>query len=300
MVASARHAAGARSFAAPVAPEVVLRGFRYAGGDGIPVLLIHGLASNALMWSSAARELSARGHPTAALDLRGHGQSDKPILGYDFATLLNDLDLSLESLIRLDGDRWRRPVVVGQSLGANLVLEFAAAYPTKIRGVACVDGGTIELRERFSSWEQCAQELAPPDLSSLTWPELVRMLGAELESWPPEGVRAALANFTTTADGHVAPLLSRVRHMQLLEELWRHPATSVFGRVRTPVLLLPAAGGRGVPFTSNKRRDIERALASLPTATVRWFEDTDHDIHAQRPQELAEALDAAMAAGLLG
>ena len=63
-----------------------------------PCLLVHGLASNCRTWESVAERLHAFGHPVAAVDQRGHGRSDKPPEGYDYATLCRDLLLVLDAL----------------------------------------------------------------------------------------------------------------------------------------------------------------------------------------------------------
>jgi len=46
-----------------------------------PFVLVHGLASNARLWDGVARRLAGAGHSSAAVDLRGHGRSDKPDTG---------------------------------------------------------------------------------------------------------------------------------------------------------------------------------------------------------------------------
>jgi pimeloyl-ACP methyl ester carboxylesterase len=83
-------------------------------------LLVHGLASNSRLWDYVALELANRGHLVAAMDLRGHGVSDKPDHGYDFATLTSDILEVSESLGLV------KPILGGQSLGANLVLSGVA------------------------------------------------------------------------------------------------------------------------------------------------------------------------------
>ncbi len=57
------------------------------GPGPAPFLLVHGLASNARTWDGVAARLAAEGHPVVAIDQRGHGLSDKPDDGYDYATV---------------------------------------------------------------------------------------------------------------------------------------------------------------------------------------------------------------------
>src|SRR6266540_576228 len=57
-----------------------------------PFVLVHGLSSNARLWDGVAGRLAAHGHPVYAVDLRSHGESDRPAEGYDTATAAADLD----------------------------------------------------------------------------------------------------------------------------------------------------------------------------------------------------------------
>src|SRR5262245_5740144 len=86
-----------------------------------PILLVHGLASNARIWDLVA-PLLARDFRVAAIDQRGHGLTDKPADGYDFATIAGDLAGAIGAL------GWARTLVVGHSWGANVALQLAADY----------------------------------------------------------------------------------------------------------------------------------------------------------------------------
>jgi pimeloyl-ACP methyl ester carboxylesterase len=263
-----------------VAEGVALHVRRWPGagaGSGVPFLLVHGLASNARMWDGVAAVLSAAGHEVAAVDLRGHGQSDKPDHGYDFATIVADLAMLI------DGLGFERPVVVGQSWGGNVVLELAARRGPRVRGIACVDGGTIELSRRFPTWEECAAKLAPPVLAGRPWTEVESELRRRHPGWPESGIAGFLANFERRADDTIAPWLSRDRHMQILRALWEHRPSLVAGSVEVPVLVIPAVGG------ADKEADVAAVAERLPHGRVAWL-DGDHDLHAEQPAAVAALL----------
>jgi pimeloyl-ACP methyl ester carboxylesterase len=79
--------------------------------------------------------------------------------------------------------------------------------------------------------------------------------------------------------------------MKVLRALYDQRPQDMFARLRCPVLIAPAGGGAGgAAFLERKREAIERAAAALPHATVRWFEDSVHDIPLHHPRELAEAI----------
>src|SRR6266508_6370430 len=106
-------------------------------GDGPPVVLLHGLASNARIWDGVASRLAGAGFRVAALDQRGHGDSEQPDAGYDFATVCRDLKAVLGAL---EADR---PVLVGHSWGASVALQYAAERGDAVAGLVLVDGGLL-------------------------------------------------------------------------------------------------------------------------------------------------------------
>jgi len=178
------------------------------GRAGRPVLAVHGLASNARLWDGVASALVADGHPVAAVDQRGHGLSDKPANGYDFATLTSDLVAVADHLGWVGA---RRPVVAGQSWGANVAVELAARHPDRVAALVLVDGGTIELSGRFADWPTCEAALTPPPLDGTPLTRMRRWLDGAHPDWPAAGIDATLANMEVLADGTVRPCGSTTR-----------------------------------------------------------------------------------------
>lgn len=250
---------------------------------GTPMLLVHGLASNARLWDGAATALVERGHPVVAVDQRGHGASDKPDDGYDMATVADDLASLVDAL------GWDRPLVAGQSWGGNVVVELAHRRPELVRGVCAVDGGMIELADRFPDWEECALALRPPDLSGLRATRLEALLRAAHPDWPDEGIAGTMANMEVLPDGTVRPWLTLDRHLKVLRGLWEHRPMERFPEIRVPVLFCPADSGE-VAWTHSKEIALERAEALLPMSRTVWFRPADHDLHAQHPERFAEVL----------
>ncbi|HET9092270.1 MAG TPA: alpha/beta hydrolase [Acidimicrobiales bacterium] len=266
------------------------------GVHGVPgFLLVHGLASNARLYDGVAELLSAGGRVCAAVDLRGHGRSDKPDSGYDYETLCADLLAVLSEVSSLvPAGAFSRPVVVGQSFGANLVLELAARAPDRLSGVACIDGGTIDLKARFESFESVVAALSPPPIEGTPASELERRFAEFHPDWPEAGIRAALANFEVREDGTVAPWLTLERHLAILESMWRSRPSDLYPRLSVPVLFLPAdSPGTPAEWSLSKKEAIEAALAVLPRAAVHWFSPADHDVHAQHPDLVAAVLEEA-------
>lgn len=67
-------------------------------GSGAPILFLSGWALSSEMWAYQMAALSERGFRCIAFDRRGHGRSDDPGQGYDYATLGGDIDAVLTAL----------------------------------------------------------------------------------------------------------------------------------------------------------------------------------------------------------
>ncbi|MDP8936367.1 MAG: alpha/beta hydrolase [Actinomycetota bacterium] len=259
------------------------------GPGGPPFLLVHGLASNCRTWEEVGDLLAAAGHPVAAVDQRGHGRSDKPDAGYDFATLCADL------IDVIDGLGYDRPVVVGQSTGGNIAVELGRRAGERLAGVAGVDGGALELADQWPEWEDCVRALAPPELSGVRATDMEHRIRSAHPSWSERGVAATMANYRTLADGTVRAWLSFDRHLAILRSLWEHRPSQVFPELRTALLL--ALADTGDDWVPAKRVEAAKAERLAPRCRVHWFSPADHDIHVERPAELARLLHAACVDG---
>jgi pimeloyl-ACP methyl ester carboxylesterase len=280
----------------PVADGVELVADVWAAPAAAPApatfLLVHGLASNARLWDGVAARLVERGHPAVTVDLRGHGRSSKPDAPYDVPTVADDL-AALIGRMGLD-----RPVVAGQSWGGNVALELAARHSVAVRGIVCVDGGWLEPARSFPSWEACRDALAPPRLAGRRLSEVEGYIRGAHADWPETGIAGTLANFERFPDGTIAPWLTYERHLEVLRGLWDHHPSERYPRIRVPVLLLPVAGERLDSRARHRQAAVDEALAALPNARLRMFSG-DHDIHAQHPVEVADAMLDAVDDGFL-
>ena len=259
----------------------------------VPLVLIHGLASNALLWQGAAHEFLTMGHAVVAIDLRGHGLSEKPDDGYDMQSVTNDVVGVLRALADQGYDR---PVVVGQSWGGNIVVELAHAHPELVRGVVAVDGGFLELQTHFPQWEECSIALRPPNLLGTPAARMRGYMQSAHPDWPQSGIDGSMANFEHLADGTIRPWLTLDRHLMILRGLWEHKPTHIYDDISVPVMFVPAEGPGGV-FSETKRHAIEHALQRVPKVRVEWFSPADHDLHAQHPVRFAQVVHKATTDG---
>jgi pimeloyl-ACP methyl ester carboxylesterase len=254
----------------------------WAGGAGIPFLLVHGLSSNRRLWEGSATRLHELGHPVATVDLRGHGRSDKPDDGYDFATMGADL------LQVLDAVGFETAVLAGQSTGGNIVVDVAARAPDLVAGVAGIDGGALELVRQFPDWELCREALRPPALAGTPAARIEGWMRRAHPAWADWAIEASMANFEHLPDGTIRPWLSLDNHLRILRSLWEHRPSAVIPKLDVPVLLVMA--GTDDDWALQKRSIGDELAALSGRVRVEWFSPGDHDLHAQHPVELADLL----------
>ena len=186
--------------------------YRDWGGSGQPVVLVHGLASNCRIWDLVAPILASE-FRVIALDQRGHGRSFKPDEGYDFATVVSDLDGVIDAL------ELTHPIIVGHSWGGDVALEYDIAYPGKASGLCFVDGGTIEISGR-ADWtlDDAKREMAPPLWTGVTLEAFsARLRSRSIAMDNPHIEDIVLANFEVQEDGTIASRLSRENHLKIIE-----------------------------------------------------------------------------------
>ncbi|MFI6866209.1 alpha/beta fold hydrolase [Nocardia sp. NPDC050406] len=107
------------------------------GGEGPPVLLLHGIPQTHIMWREVAPAL-ARTHTVVVTDLRGFGDSGKPASTDDHApyamrTLARD---QLEVMAALGYSRF---AVVGHDRGARCAYRLALDHPAAVTALAVLD-----------------------------------------------------------------------------------------------------------------------------------------------------------------
>jgi pimeloyl-ACP methyl ester carboxylesterase len=277
--------------ATPYDDAVVLPGglqlaLRRVDGDERPVVLVHGLASNARTWDGVARALGAAGHAVVAVDQRGHGRSGRPADGYTTEQCADDL-AQLIDVLGFTGAA--APVVAGQSWGGNVVLSLAARHGG-VAAVALVDGGWIRLAQRFATFEECWAALAPPSFDSRPVGDMEARLRDWHADWSDEARAGTMGNFEVLSDGTVRPWLRREHHREIVRSLFDGDPSALYPHVQVPVLVAPAVADPPSEFETTKRLAVATALELLPDAHVEWYVNAEHDLHQQQPTRLAADL----------
>jgi pimeloyl-ACP methyl ester carboxylesterase len=131
-------------------------------GSGPPLLLLHGFVSSASSWwKIGAAQRLAETHTILAPDIRGHGQSGRPIEASFYGhTLLTDLTHLL------DHEGHDAADVIGFSMGAELALAFATVHPARVRSLTIAGSGWSppEIVNEYRKWfDMLAASSETPD-----------------------------------------------------------------------------------------------------------------------------------------
>jgi pimeloyl-ACP methyl ester carboxylesterase len=128
-------------------------------GQGIPVVLLHGLTATRRYVVMGSRALERSGHRVVGYDARGHGQS-APAPGAD-AYGYDDLAADLAAV--LDELEVGRAVLAGASMGAHTALRLALDAPERVAALVAITPGydpqTADDPDRLARWDALAAGL---------------------------------------------------------------------------------------------------------------------------------------------
>jgi pimeloyl-ACP methyl ester carboxylesterase len=102
------------------------------GGQGDPVVLLHGWPETWYAWHRVMPAL-AKNYTVIAPDLRGLGDSSKPVTGYDGKTLAEDIHQLVTQL------GFKTISLVGHDIGTQVAYSYAAAHPTEVKRLAVME-----------------------------------------------------------------------------------------------------------------------------------------------------------------
>ena len=107
------------------------------GGDGPPVLLLHGYPQTLVMWHRVAPALAER-YSVVCADLRGYGDSSKPSSGSGHSAY-SKRALGQDQVEVMDALGFRSFAVVGHDRGARVGHRMALDHPHKVQKLVCID-----------------------------------------------------------------------------------------------------------------------------------------------------------------
>jgi pimeloyl-ACP methyl ester carboxylesterase len=130
--------------------------YEEAGQGDPPIVLVHCWTGDHSFLEPQIRHFSER-HRVINVDLRGHGESDKPRQEYTVAGFADDLAWVCGQL------GVERAVIVGHSMGGNVALEVARRHPDLARAIVMIDSCIIAPAALVPALASMGEGLRGPD-----------------------------------------------------------------------------------------------------------------------------------------
>lgn len=254
------------------------------GGNGPPLVVLHGEGHLAALWSPIASAL-ARRFRLVAVDQRGHGASDKPG-EYGRQAFVDDLTALLQGLAI------ERPVVVGHSMGGAVALLAEAQRPGTASRLVLVEPAVVPPGSRTAGRKEIDEEWAPQMRSRrAVWGNEYEMFTSlrgrpPFERWRPDLLWSYAEEGTEPLpDGRLRLRCPGEVKAQLYKDALSSDAFARLAEIRCPTLVLRSDAG----FFADAAAEI---AAALPDARLVTIADSDHYLPFERPEAVAAEVEA--------
>ncbi len=229
------------------------------------LVLIHGWTCNIDHWRDQVSDFSKRSR-VIAIDLPGHGKSEKPEVSYTMDLFARAIDAVMQDA-KVD-----RAVLVGHSMGTPVARQFYRKYPQKTLAIVIVDGGLRlfgdqEMRDRFLA------TFRAPDYKEKGREMFVAMAGKNLPAATQDRI---MTSFLSTPQ-HVM-----VSAMEGLNDGSLYQAD----KINVPMLAIMAKS----PFWPPDTEQFLHGLA--PKLEFIMWDGVGHFLMMEKPKEFNEAVIA--------
>lgn len=221
------------------------------------LVLIHGWTQNVDAWRDQILDFTKRAR-VIAVDLPGHGQSDKPKVAYSMEYFAR----AVEAVMR--DAKVKRAVLVGHSMGTPIARQFYRKYPEKTAGIVIVDGALKPFGDKAMLDRMIAGLRAPEYMNTINQMFTMMMGPASAE------VQGRIKSSTMNTPQHV--LVSAMEGMADL---------SIWGddKINVPVLAVMARN----PFFPPNLEGYYKELA--PNLQFYMWEGVGHFLMMEKPKE---------------
>jgi pimeloyl-ACP methyl ester carboxylesterase len=221
--------------------------FEVHGGGAPAVVFVHGWSCDRTYWHRQVGHFAGR-HEVVAVDLAGHGESGGgrrewtvPAFGGDVAAVIEKLDL-------------RDLVLIGHSLGGDVIVEVALALPDRVRGLVWVDTyttlGESRTREEIEELVRPFREDFVPAARAFVQqmfvpesdPDLVEQVVADMSGAPPEIAVGVMEHAVSNDDAILAALPELKAPLVAINPDYRPTDIQALQRHGVKAVLMPGVG----------------------------------------------------------
>lgn len=257
--------------------------------SNVTAILCDGIACDGFIWKYLWDDL-ARQVSVAHWNYRGHGRSGSP--ADPAAVELVDHAHDLDAVRGAVGDG--EVVLVGHSMGCQVVLEAYRLRPERVRGIVLICGSSGRITHTFKGTNVMAQWLPRVIERVEAFPEIARALWSRV---PPE-IALQVALMTGEVDKNaIRPedLMPYMKHMvdidvpmflRMLRSAGDHSAMDLLPQVDVPALVI--AGDRD---TFTPPRYAEEMAAAMPQAELLMVQGGTHVVPLERKDLVATRVE---------
>ncbi|MEK7690416.1 MAG: alpha/beta hydrolase [Bdellovibrionota bacterium] len=251
-------------------------------GKGRPLVFCYGLVCSSLHWTYQI-EYFSRQYQTIWFDYRGHQNSDTPkdLKSLTLEGIADDLKILLDELKIPDA------VILGHSMGVNVVLEFAHKYPERVAAMILANGTPRRPIETFVSGNIMEPTFKGMRLLHEYAPRVLRKLWSLQPKNPFARVIASMGGFNP----HLTPkedidfYLSSVAEMDpsifvhLIENYADYDATPWLHSLKAPTLILGGEIDSLTPVSTQRLMD-----QVLPNSRLEVIQHGSHCAQMDLPE----------------
>ena len=230
-------------------------------GAGVPIVLLHGNGCD----RHSMRPFVDRLRESARIlnvDLRGFGESDKPLTGLDFATMAADIKSVLEHL------RIPKAILLGYSMGGRVAQVYALRYPTACSGLILVASDMV-VRDPKVARDTLARKWSSGDAVELFAHVVTDSIR---DTW-----RTVIEPAQEKVPDHVATAMRR--------QFQRYDIRKEMERCRVPVLVISGTEDRIVPPESS-----HEMARILPEAKLVMIPEAGHLVPFEQSDKTMKAI----------
>ena len=229
------------------------------------LVLIHGWTSNLEFWRDQIPDLAKRNR-VIAIDLPGHGLSDKPQVTYSMDLFARAIDAVLRDA-HVD-----RAVLMGHSMGTPVARQFYRKYPQKTLAIVIVDGSLRSFADR-KTMDGMIASFRGPNYQVAASQMLTFISGPTLSAADRERIKASFLN----TPQHV--VVSAMEGMAD-DAIWG------LDKINVPVLAVMAK----MPFYPPNVEELSRAIA--PNMDFQMWEGVGHFLMMEKPKQFNDTVIA--------
>jgi pimeloyl-ACP methyl ester carboxylesterase len=233
--------------------------------EHIPLIFLHGWTKSSYLWESQVEYFKSR-KKIITLDLRGHGQSDKPLNNYSIKQFSEDLYMFMKKL------GIEKAVIIGHSMGGMIGLRFAIDHQEMTEKLVLV---STLAKFLFSFGRKLAYSMSERfSAESIVNQYYSR---AYQKGYPSSEIEKAVKKALQTPE-HVV--------LSCLEGMKKFDVSSELSSIQVPTLIIH--GKNDATFPLSQANYLKN---SIPNSELTVIEGAGHEIIDETPEKISQTIE---------